>query len=707
MSTTTTTTKSTTVASPAAVERWLSGLERDGWVINDTEMDTKAFGRIKVTATVERRPVSRVMPSRAAVPTEDARPESVTSATVTKTAAPAVCQGPGCENTLPARSGRGRVKAFCSAKCRQAAHRRQQRAAASTAPATNLCADAVAALRSLADQLSTITEAEISALDPATLPVLLKHTTALAKLVPAAAHPIAPSAPPAPPAATPAEPGALFAAPASVTKKAPRVRAGGFTPTGQQEEIEHAYLTGDNLVIEAGAGTGKTSTLRMLAAAAPDRRGIYVAFNKAVATEAKGKFGKNFECTTAHGLAYRALGWKYKARLNGPRVPAHQLARSLHITTAVQLDTLAGMRLLDPAVLARLAANTVDRFCQSADLEPGRQHVPPVNGIDGDAHYALQDYLVPLARQIWADLQRPDGWARFSHDHYLKIWALTNPRLTADVILFDEAQDANPVMSELVQSQKCQLIAVGDANQAIYGWRGAIDALATWPTQIRLPLSQSWRFGPVIAAEANKWLTALRSTLRLTGTPTITSRIGTIKQPDAILCRTNAEALGQAMAAMEDDIQVALVGGGSAIKAMAEAALALQDGRSTSHPELCAFRTWNQVQDYVDTDESASDLGVFVKLVDNHGADEVISAADQLVDERHAQLTISTAHKAKGREWSKVRIGNDFRAPKTDPDDPQPLPKANAMLAYVAVTRAQHQLDRAGLAGIDEFTSRS
>jgi ATP-dependent exoDNAse (exonuclease V) beta subunit len=62
------------------------------------------------------------------------------------------------------------------------------------------------------------------------------------------------------------------------------------TPTGEQQAIIDASQSGDDLVIEAGAGTGKTSTLRLLATAQPRRRGLYVASNKAIASDAKRSF---------------------------------------------------------------------------------------------------------------------------------------------------------------------------------------------------------------------------------------------------------------------------------------------------------------------------------------------------------------------------------------------------------------------------------
>lgn len=95
-----------------------------------------------------------------------------------------------------------------------------------------------------------------------------------------------------------------------------------MTPTPEQQAIIDAYLKRQNLVIEAGAGTGKTSTLRLLASSAPDRRGIYVAYNRAIADDAKRSFPSNVTCATAHALAFRAVGRQFAHRLRAPRMPA-------------------------------------------------------------------------------------------------------------------------------------------------------------------------------------------------------------------------------------------------------------------------------------------------------------------------------------------------------------------------------------------------
>jgi hypothetical protein len=380
-------------------------------------------------------------------------------------------------------------------------------------------------------------------------------------------------------------------------------------------------------------------------------------------------------------------------------MPAREVARQLAITRPIGLDR---GQVLAPAQAARLAMDTVARFCHSAAAELRPHHVPAIPGLDEPkTTAALAEVVVPLARCAWADLSRPDGGLRFAHDHYLKLWQLSAPRLDCEVVLLDEAQDANPVIADLVDRQQhAQRILVGDRSQAIYGWRGAIDAMATFNADARLALSQSFRFGPAIAAEANKWLGLLGAPLRLRGSGQIASRLGALAQPDAVLCRTNAEAVTQLLAAAEVGRRAALVGGGNEIRRLAEAAVSLRAGLPTDHPELFAFKTWGEVQDYVAQDTAGSDLKVMVGLIDRHGPELVIDVMDRLVPEQSAELVVSTAHKAKGREWPTVRIAADFREPKGEQAS---LARSEAMLAYVAVTRARQILDNDGLAWLDRY----
>ncbi|MFF5614614.1 UvrD-helicase domain-containing protein [Streptomyces albidoflavus] len=469
-----------------------------------------------------------------------------------------------------------------------------------------------------------------------------------------------------------------------------------------------AFRSGSHLAIQAGAGTGKTSTLVFLAEQMPQRRGRYLAFNRAIALDAATRFPSTVQCKTAHSLAYAALGHRYRGRLNGPRRPGWRIGQDLGLHAPADI----GRAGLMPATLSNATLRTVTRFCQSADAELAHHHVPRLRGLDDEDHAELADLILPYAAKAWADLQDPfGGMVRFEHDHYLKMWALTKPVLHGDFLLLDEAQDTNPVLEQIVlaQQERAQIVMVGDSAQAIYGWRGARDVMARF-TGHHLTLTQSFRFGPALASEANRWLTLSNVPIRLTGTPGIATTVGSrAGRPDAVLCRTNIGAMTEILSLIAAGTRTALVGGGDSLRTLAWAARDLIQGRRAHHPELVLFPTWMALRDYAEHDPAGSDLQPFANLIDEHGPDAILQAVDRLVREDDAEVTVSTAHKAKGREWARVRIAPDFTPPPdTDEVDsqghpvPQPVDEAEARLAYVAVTRARHHLDPTGLVWIHQ-----
>ncbi|WP_330264165.1 UvrD-helicase domain-containing protein [Streptomyces griseorubiginosus] len=477
------------------------------------------------------------------------------------------------------------------------------------------------------------------------------------------------------------------------------------TSTEEQSHAVDAFRDGHHLVLQAGAGTGKTSTLCFLATGTT-RRGRYLAFNRDIARDASTRFPRSVVCKTAHATAYAALGHRYSRRLNSPRQPAWKIGQALGITTPVHI----GDHEINHRTLSHSVLRTVSRFCQSADRHLASHHVPTLRRLGTrEEHAQLAEAVMPFANKAWADLQTPEqGVVRFDHDHYLKMWALTEPKIEADFLFLDEAQDTNPVLEQVFTAQRAhaQLVMVGDSAQAIYGWRGARDVMTGFDAT-HLTLTRSFRFGPLLAEQANVWLALTDAPIRLTGTDTITTNVGALDSPDAVLCRTNIGAMSEVMRLLSSGHSVALARGGQTLVALAVAARDLKDGRRTSHPELVLFTSWGELQDYAEHDPAGRDLQPFVELVDAHGPEAVITAVDALTDESQADVTVSTAHKAKGREWDKIRIADDFPPPPdTDQHDdsgrpiPETVNESDARLAYVAVTRARRHLDLGGLAWI-------
>jgi len=157
-----------------------------------------------------------------------------------------------------------------------------------------------------------------------------------------------------------------------------------MNPTPEQSQAIALFLTGGSLAIEAGAGTGKTSTLVMLAkAAGKGRSGQYVAFNKALVEESRAKFPLTVACNTAHSLAFRAIGRNYSQRLNSSvRMPSRDMAARLGLGYLEVMTFDGKPKTLYPGYLASLAAKTVTNFCQSADRSIQPRHVPWPKGLD-------------------------------------------------------------------------------------------------------------------------------------------------------------------------------------------------------------------------------------------------------------------------------------------------------------------------------------
>lgn len=480
-------------------------------------------------------------------------------------------------------------------------------------------------------------------------------------------------------------------------------------PTVEQQAILDAFAGGGDLVITAGAGTGKTSTLKMMAGQTASS-GLYIAFNKAIATEAKATFPPTTQARTGHSLAW---GWARGNKAAKPVLEKIQNPSSGSLQAQADRLELSGMTVPTLAhvnqhynafQVLRWVSDMVAGFCQSADDQIAVDHLAAVPGLSDTTVTKIATELLPKAEQMWQDYLDPGGICRVTHDTYLKLWALSHPTLRGDYILFDEAQDANPVIASIVGAQEQQKIFVGDESQAIYRFRGAVDAMGSLLSGTKLSLTQSFRFGQPIAEAANCCLDVLDAPIRLTGNPDRTSHLVTASPFDAVLCRTNAGTISEIIGAQRAGLRTALVGGTVEAVRLVEAAEDLINGRKTRHPALSWFSSWAQVLEFVTDVGGDAELTMLVKLVTDFGTTPILQALNRCErDEYRADVVVSTAHKAKGREWNAVTLCRDFTVEGAlqDLTDPGASPTTIAeardelMLSYVAMTRAKLQLDPA------------
>jgi outer membrane biosynthesis protein TonB len=88
--------------------------------------------------------------------------------------------------------------------------------------------------------------------------------------------------------------------------------------------------------------------------------------------------------------------------------------------------------------------------------------------------------------------------------------------------------------------------------------------------------------------------------------------------------------------------------------------------------------------------------------------DQDVDVDAPVIETKKPDVIISTAHKAKGLEWGRVKIGKDFKGPKKGQDGKIIMPDDDELrLAYVAVTRAEKALDPGSLSYVFAHTSEN
>ncbi len=454
---------------------------------------------------------------------------------------------------------------------------------------------------------------------------------------------------------------------------------------------------GGILLVNAYAGSGKTTTLELVAKARPRHRFLYLCFNRDNAEKARRSFPKNCECRTVHSLAWRSVG-RHHAKIG-----------QLRPRTVMELFGLSAPH------LAVYAINTLNAYLHSADEELGSRHLE----IPMRTPKSIRSMVLQVAKKIWDRMRDPkDEELPISHDGYLKLWALEEPKIEDyDILLLDEAQDTNPVTLKLVLNQverrAAGLILVGDTHQAIYAWRHAINAMESVRDRadFRLPLSESFRFVPGIAADADVVLNHLKNDpVQLVGRGSPDRRAADY----AVLARANASlieaAIEKARAGMP--IHFAATEGEESWDPWIP--YKFQITLDTYHlwrdrpervkdPYMRKFRSFSEIEEHARGEGEEGhgrdvELGLQTQLVKKHGDD--IPALLELLQRRSegpekARLTFSTAHRAKGLEWDCVRLLDDF----VDPTDRKLLEGLDRRerdeefnILYVAITRARLKL---------------
>lgn len=489
--------------------------------------------------------------------------------------------------------------------------------------------------------------------------------------------------------------------------------------TQEQQTICQSITEGESLVVNACAGSGKSTTLREAISDLNDSNPLdeilACMYNKAAQLDFEGKLGMSCaDVRTMHSLAYRGVVSRsqgYAQRLRGrPHISLQEIVKRLNIKNLPVNDKSSDFLILGAKegywprfLLAKWVKLSIDRFVNSSAPKPLNYNVyiPTVLQFKHKEETAyLESYLLGYVRKFWSMLTDEKSDLPLRHDDYLKIWQLRQPDLNQDydVVMMDEAQDLNPVFESVLNNFTGQIVYVGDTRQAIYQFRGVVNAMDNALKSVRnvkeCLLTQSFRFGPEIAMVANRVLNKQANYIR--GNDDLDTIVTPFCTEDkmTVICRTNVGAMETILDHSLAGRQCSFVGNTQAIVNKLISALALSQGRimDVKDPSIKEFESWEGLLSALDIVDDY-DLKLIADLIIKKQSDipRLIDALDAAGDtpETVADTIVTTAHKSKGREWDHVSLANDFKAIK-DEDGNEIIPETN--LLYVAATRAQKTL---------------
>jgi F-box protein 18 (helicase) len=422
----------------------------------------------------------------------------------------------------------------------------------------------------------------------------------------------------------------------------------------QQAILSTDPVVGKPIKVTAFAGTGKTFTLTEYAKSRPRFPMTYIAYNKSIQLHAEKVMPRNVTSRTIHSLAFAKFGRRYKDKLGNLKIGS--VMRYLGIREYK---------------FAMFITRTLEAYLASSYDEIDENCVP--RGAEKLFGPNAPDILVSMAKKAWNVCQDEDDTDLvMPHDGYLKLYQLSRPQINTDVVLMDEAQDTTPCVWHIIMNQRAPKIVVGDPHQAIYSFRGAQNAMdQVVPEPDRdLPLTHSFRFGPVLAQEASLLLKTLKQEPRtLHGNELLKTQLhvceGTVTRPGSLLlCRGNSMIFEEAYEATKKG-SVGFIGGSQGYRLDM-----YLDGMELSHdnkgaivnPLFKAFSNFSEFAEFAEVTEDV-ELGAVVNAVMKHGSDirirvETIRGAE--TDPARAAFVFSTIHKAKGLEWPTVVLGQDI-----------------------------------------------
>lgn len=494
-----------------------------------------------------------------------------------------------------------------------------------------------------------------------------------------------------------------------------------FQVTPAHQDIFDAIVANErNLQIQAVAGSGKTTTIvKALEMVPSDERVLFLAFNKSIANELGDRVPYHCEARTLNSLGHRAVTShllaeeiiRNRRQLTLDSDKMRNLMFDMEDAGEIDSDTVKfiGFKALQMARLAKGYGVIPD---SSEGLQPDDDafwwHI--IDHHDLDVEVRQFGRIAGLARELLRKSLANLTTIDFDDQLYLP-FVLDMDIQKFDRVFVDEAQDLSPLQHDLLARTlrpSSQLVAVGDPNQAIYGFRGAdsnsMQTLQKRFDTLALPLHVSYRCPSLVVKEAQKDVPHIKAP---DGAPdgivdqkTKSPEDIDWKGGDLVVCRTTAPVVALAYDLIRQNIRAEVLGrqiGKGLVKLLKKlkvrsvddlpAALRAWEKKETEKarkrraPEATLHRIHSKVECLTVLSEDATSISAMISTI-----------TDLFIGDRDSnKVTLCTVHKAKGLEADRVFILNRHLMPHPMAKKPWQV-KQEHNLRYVAVTRAKKEL---------------
>ena len=435
--------------------------------------------------------------------------------------------------------------------------------------------------------------------------------------------------------------------------------------------------------VSSVAGSGKTHTLIGIAKAVNPTKGLYIAFNKSVATEAKLKFGKNIDCKTIHALAYQYVIAGTKQKIEEFSIDS--------IPTKIRPEK------------KRQIIRAMNDFFNSSELS--------LSFLDNK----LTPKLAEIAKSHIANMVEgtvPATFGFIMKFFYLQLESKAI-KIEYDLVMLDEAGDLSEVTIEIFKLLKSpKKVLVGDPFQNIYAFMNTVNGFKIFEdVGHTLTLSQSFRVREDIARGIEKFCQSnLDKKMEFKGVPIEDTDV----KSRVFLSRTNGQLINRMIELHDKRLPYKTLREPKDIFALPLALISISSGKPVYRTE---FKYLERDYSYFNNHEDIKlqyDHKFHKYLRDIHGDDENLISAIRLLEthsyskifetyslaknqpKKGVDITLSTAHTSKGGTYDSVYIENDLNntvkkiIEQGGPETTDEMIELN--LYYVAVSRTRIEL---------------